>query len=1044
MTNRTTRVYAAATAFLLFCLSSLPLASAQSAPAQNSPASAPRRPARSGASGSITGSVKDNTGGVIPGASVSLSNGIGIIQTVQSDSDGSYVFRGVAPGTYTVSATYSGLAQKQLTAMTVNPGQTVSADIAMILQAQRQEVTVTESNVNTISTEPANNATALVLKPEDLDALPDDPDDLQADLQALAGPSAGPGGNQIFIDGFSGGRLPPKESIREIRVNSNPFSAEFDRLGYGRIQIFTKPGSDKFHGQSYYNISDTAWDARNPFSTVNPPFRSQLFGGNVSGPLGKHASFFVDVERRQIDDNGIIVASVPTSDFLTTTPFGTAADPNYYPTPQRRTTVSPRLDYQINSNNTLSVRYSFLQNDRLVTGVGGFNLPQTHIGNQTFGSNGYGSSTTEHSVQLVETAVLSPRAVNETHFQFDRENISTVSQSTSPELFVGQSFVVGGSGYSAAGYGGSYDLQNNYELQNYTSLTLGTHTTKFGIRIRADVIDNSTPRNFNGIYQFLGGNLPQLDSNLNPTGQNGQVTSIQQYLTTERLLAAGRTPAQIAALKYGPSKYTVSGGNPYIGFSQIDFGPFIQDDWKVRPNLTVSTGVRVESQTNINDHSDIAPRFAFAWSPKLKGSSGRSKTVIRGGWGIFYDRFSSTNVETALRYLSSVPQTTYTINSPASFDPTFTTGIPISALSAVSSNQIYQIDRSLQAPRLMQTAIGVERQLFRRTTLGVNFTNSRGVHELRTVDINAPIPTFGQLPPGAQNGTTNTTSGVRPFGNVGDIYNYESNGIFKQTQVLVNVNTTVGKLLTLFTRYSYTDAHSDTDGLSTLPTNPYNFKPDWGRSVLDVSHSLFLGGSITGKWGIRLSPFIVLRTGTPFNITTGTDLYLQGNGTPTARPSVVDSLGLNTQTTSFGILNTIPLVGQPLIERNAGTGGGFIGLNLRVSKTFGFGPTKFQGASGGASAGGGGGPRGGGGGFGGGGMRGGPGGGFGGESSEHRYNLTLSVNARNVLNHENLNTFNGSLTSPYFDRATNITGGFGAEATSSNQRRLDLQLRFAF
>ena len=140
-------------------------------------------------------------------------------------------------------------------------------------------------------------------------------------LQALGGPSAGPGGNQIYIDGFTGGRLPPKASIREIRINSNPFSAEFDKLGYGRIQIFTKPGTDKFHGQGYYNISDGIWNSRNPFLTSIPPFRTQLFGGNVSGPIGKHASFFIDVERRNIDDNGIITATIPTADFLGSQPL---------------------------------------------------------------------------------------------------------------------------------------------------------------------------------------------------------------------------------------------------------------------------------------------------------------------------------------------------------------------------------------------------------------------------------------------------------------------------------------------------------------------------------------------------------------------------------------------------------------------------------------------------------------------------------------------------------------------------------------------------
>jgi hypothetical protein len=225
--------------------------------------------------------------------------------------------------------------------ITIAPGKPIAANIVMTPQEQRQEVTVTDTSTNQVNTDPGNNASALVLKQEDLDALPDDPDDLQADLQALAGPAAGPGGTQIYIDGFSGGRLPPKASIREIRINSNPFSAEFDKLGFGRIQIFTKPGSDKFHGQGYYNVSDGIWNSRNPFLSVNPPFRTQLFGGNISGPITKKASFFVDFERRNIDDNGIITAAIPTPDFL-----GSQSYQNYYPTPQRRTTISPRVDYQ--------------------------------------------------------------------------------------------------------------------------------------------------------------------------------------------------------------------------------------------------------------------------------------------------------------------------------------------------------------------------------------------------------------------------------------------------------------------------------------------------------------------------------------------------------------------------------------------------------------------------------------------------------------------------------------------------------------------------
>lgn len=989
-----------------------------------------RRSGRSTPGGVVQGTVKDDTGGVIPGAIVTLTSEQGAAQTTTSGPSGSYAFRHVAPGTYTVSVSYKGLQQQNATIISVTAEGAATANIVMTVQAQKQEVTVTGTTDNTVSTEPSDNATALVLKKEDLDALPDDPDDLQADLEALAGPSAGPGGNQIYIDGFTGGRLPPKESIREIRINSNPFSAEFEKLGYGRIQIFTKPGSDKFHGQGYYNISDGIWNSRNPFLSVNPPFRTQHFGGNVSGPIGQHASFFIDADRRNIDDNGIINATIPTSDFLGYQPYQ-----NFYSTPQRRTTVSPRVDYQLGANHTLSFRYEYLENDRIVTGIGSFNLPQLTIGNINFPSTGYSSSITEQSAHIVETSVLSAKAVNETHFRFDRENTAYKSQSDAPSLFVSQSFGSGGAGYTSLNYPSSYNLENGFELQNYTSLTWGTHTSKFGFRIRTDQIDNLSPKGFNGEYQFLGGpGFPYLGPALQPgftPNQNGNVSllSIDQYLATVQLLNEGYTSDEVKKMGYGPSRYTVNTGNPYLGFYQLDFGPFIQDDWRIKPNLTVSFGLRWESQTNIPDHSDWAPRFGFAWSPDAK-SSGRAKTVIRGGWGLFYDRFDASDVEIAYRY-DQGNQQTYTLDRPSIFDATFSTPIPTADLTNATTNaaQRYQIDSHLQVPRLMQTAIGVERQLFSHTTLSVNFMNSRGTHELRTVDINAPYPIPGMLPPGSQKNVNDVC--CRPFGNIGDIYNYESDGIYKQTQVLVNINAQAGRWLRLFGRYSYSNAHSDTDGLGTLPANPYNFVADWGRSKLDVAHTLFFGGSIAARWGLRFSPFVVAHTGTPFNITTGTDLFLQGQGSTTARPSVVNTAIPGFVDTPYGILNPVPLVAPPgtsnMIERNIGDGPGFIGLNLRVSKTWGFGTTHFKGQVGGARASGHGGFR----------------GGFG-EGTEHRYNLTLSASARNILNHENLNTPNGALISPFFLESTGITGGFGAESTASNQRRIELQLRFAF
>lgn len=952
--------------------------------------------------GVVRGVIKDDTGGVIPGATVTLTDNKGAKQTTTTGLDGSYSFRHIAAGTYTVSSTYSGLATLKEVPVTVQANQPATANVVMVLQAKKQEITVTESSAdNQVTTEAANNASALVLKQEDLDALPDDPDDLQADLEALAGPSAGPGGTQIFIDGFTGGRLPPKESIREIRINSNPFSAEFDKLGYGRIQIFTKPGSDKFHGQAYYNISDNIWNSRNPYLSYNPYFRTQLFGGNVSGPIGKKASFFIDTERRNIDDNGVVTATVPNADLN-----GFHSLQQAIATPQQRTTVSPRVDMQLTTNNTLSVRYTWLDNTHVLSHIGGFDVPGLTLNGISFASNGTSSDQTENSLQVVDTQVVNPRVINETRYTFEQTNQYTRSSSTAPQLNVGQSFVAGGSGYSSTQYPETYDKEGYHELQNYSTVTWGAHTTKFGFRIRASNISDLSPTNFNGQYTFLGSGRQEL--------------SITQFLNTENGVPG-----------YGPSKFTIEMGNPKVSLSQFDFGPFVQDDWKVRPNLTLSLGLRWEAQTNIGDKNDWAPRVGVAWAPGSHGVNSRPKFVIRAGAGYFYQRFDASNVLEAYRS-RQVQQ--YTIYNPPFFNSIFDASNIrlLTPLLTAQSSQIYQIDRNLKAPRLLQAVIGVDRQIAAHTRASVNLMQSRGTHMLLTDDINAPLAVPGQEPPGfTTSATGNAIDTIRPYAGLGDIYDFQSTGIFKQTQVHVSVNSQVGKWLTIFSHYTYTNAHSNTDGLGTMPADPYNIASNWGRSTLDIAHTLFLGGSVSAPLGLRFSPFIVMRTGTPYNITTGTDLYGTGAVAPTARPSFATEGATDAILTPFGYLNPYPTVGSAIIERNYATGPGFIGINLRVSKTWGFGTTRFKGNVGGTSS------RQGGGHWGGGGM-------FGGEATEHRYNVTLSVMARNILNHENLNTPNGALTSPYFMESTGISGGFGAEATASNQRRLDLQLRFAF
>jgi hypothetical protein len=886
----------------------------------------------------------------------------------------------------------------------------------MQVSAEKQEVTVQAEAGPSVSVEPDNNATALVLKGEDLGALPDDPDDLQDALQALAGPAAGPNGGQIYVDGFSGGNLPPKESIREVRINQNPFSAEYDRLGFGRIEILTKPGSDKFRGTVFLNDSNGVFNSRNPFVTNKPDYSSRMYGGNFGGPLSKRASFFLDFNRREIDNNAIVHATYLNPSTLAQQAIDTAVL-----TPNTRTTIAPRLDYQLTTNNTLVARLEYGWNSAENQGVAGFSLPTPYAPDM-----GYNTSGRYLNLMLTETAVLNPTTVNETRFQFSRSSNGTAGNLT-PTVNVTGAFVTGG---NDLGY--DYNLGKHYELQNYTSISHGTHTIRFGARMRRESSIVDAPNGYGGAYNFFGGLAPVLGANFQPvtdpaTGQvqMQQLTSLEQYARTLQLMAAGYSGAAMQALGGGASQFTITGGNPFASVTQYDAGPFVQDDWRVRPNFTLSLGLRYEIQTNVSDHGDIAPRLGFAWAPG-SAKNGRQKTVVRGGFGMFYDRIAD-NLTLRTTQLNGFNQLSYVVQN-----PTFYPAIPAIAALTPATNTIYQMDRNMHAPTTMQAAIGVERQLPRNTTLAVTYTETRGTHLLQTVPINTPLPgTYGPGDP---------LSGVRPYGAAGNLWEYESGGLLHQHILMANFNTQFNRNVSLFGNYSLNYAND----LPGTPSNPYDFLQDWGRSSLDRRHRFQLVGSIAAPAGIRLNPFVTLQSGSPYDVLIGQDLL--GTTVQNQRPALANGTGPGVVTTQFGYFNVNPQPGQGLAPRNYLTTAGLVSVNLRIGRTFGFGETRGAGS----------GPNGGGMGGGhdhgpgaGGGMRMGPpagrGGGFG-ETTNHRYNLTLSLMVANILNHVNPAGYTGILTSPQFGEPTSLNGGFGGfgGGATANNRRLEFQMRFSF
>ena len=958
----------------------------------------------------LRGQVADESGAVIPGARVVLNGPAGTKRTT-ADNTGSYTFAGLTPGDYTVQASAPELSQAQPAKLTLHTG-SQSLNLVLRVASLSEKVTVQEASTPSLTTDSSSSASAVVLRGADLEALSDDPDDLAADLSALAGPSAGPNGGSIFVDGFSGGQLPPKESIREIRINQNPFSPEYDKLGYGKIEIFTKPGYDKYRGTAQWNFANDFWNTRNPYAPTKAPFLLNEFEGNAGGPLTKKSSFTLDAQRNMVDNGSITNAVTIDPQTLATERFA-----GIITTPGRFTNISPRVDYQVGKDNTLMFRYGITHSDVRDNGIGGFDLI----------SRGYHSQFTNQTVQVAETALIGS-AVNETRFQFYRSATQAIANSLSPAILVLQSFNGGGTAL-----GRTFDTQNSYELQNYVSMLKGRHSWRFGVRLRGQTDDSVSPQNFNGTFTFGGGGLaPVLDAQNRPVlGANGQpelapITSIERYRRTLLFQQSAYTLAQIRALGGGATQFTISAGAPELAVHQMDAGVFVGDEFRMRPNLTLSMGLRYETQSNIHDWRDFAPRAAFAWAPGGAGQK-RAKTVLRAGFGVFYDRFGLGNTLAAQRFNGLVQQQFVVPN------PDFYPNVPSSAmLPGFQSTQVIQeISSRMRAPYILQSAFTLERQLPANTTMALTYTNSHGLHLFRSEDINAPLP--GTYDPALPN------SGLFPLGRPGAVQLMESSGIYNQNQLIANANAKLNAGLSLFGFYVYNHAMSNTDGIGTFAANPYNFAGEYEPAATDVHHRFTIGGSINLKWAVRISPFVVAQTGAPFDITAGNDLYgttlfngRPGIATDPSKPGLIQ--------TSYGLLDPNPTPGERLLSRNYGRGPGQFNMNLRIAKTIGFG--KERGASGGQASGAA------------------PGQGaalaavsgrglgglIGSPSTSRRFNLSIGLSVRNLLNHTNPGPIVGNITSPYFGFANQIAGGQNGEGfyETANNRRLESQIKFTF
>jgi Carboxypeptidase regulatory-like domain/TonB dependent receptor len=983
--------------------------------------------------GSIKGTITDQVGALVVEATIVATDSKGAQKTTTTNSNGGYEFRTLAPGKYGLRITSSGFNTVEEKNVQVNSGKVTSLDLQLSIGIVEQTVTVDNKGV---STDSDRNADATVLRERELEALPDDPDALIAALKTMAGPTQDENGAQIKVDGFSNGQMPPKEAIREVRINQNPFSAENEYPGWGGIEIFTQPGSDKFHGGAGGIFNDESLNSRNPFAPRRAPYQQRAINLNLTGPIKKkRASFSSYFNRYGSDSNAIINAT--TLDLQTLKPVSVNET---IVTPSVSTNFNIRGDLKLNKRHTLVSSYSFYEYSQDPAGIGGFSLR----------ARGYRSTSAYHTFQATETAVINEKTINETRLQISH-GISRQTASTAlPALNVQDSFFGGG-----AQVGTASNTQDRGELQNFTSWQTGHHFLKVGGRLRYVRVRSIAPSNFGGTYTFSGGFGPALDANdqLIPGGGLLEISSLERYRRTLLFERMGLTGTQIRVLGGGATQFSVAGGNPEADVKQSDIGFYIQDEWKLRPNLTISPGLRYENQTNIDSNMNFAPRLAFAWSPIFGGQKKPTpptdnkdgapaktppkpapprepKTVFRGGIGIFYNRVSEDLILQSLRF-DGLNQRQYVVTDPTVLD-LFPLVPPINLLDTFAQPQTRRfLSSDLETLYSLRTSLSVERQLSKTFKLNVNYSHGQTLRAMRTVNINAPIGgTYNPVFP---------TSGVRPLGqSEGNILESQSNGRYRFDNLNVSVN---GKLLKIdfWGNYAFGKSLGLDSGTSGSPFDAYDFSNEWGRTPYDVRHRFFGGASYSTKSGWNLNTFIVANTGSPFNITTGHDT--NGDTFFTERPAFATDLNKSgVIVTPYGALDPNPVPGEKIIPRNFAQGPGSFVVTFGASRSIKFGraippkgpppganatvatTTTAAGAPANAKP-----PA--------------------KPLVQRPYQIVFGAYVNNLLNRNNQGGLVGNMASPYFLKSTNSSGGgffFGPGGGSGGNRQVVLRMRLSF
>jgi hypothetical protein len=715
--------------------------------------------------------VKDPTGALISKAQVQLIKN-GKVQSLSSTNQrGEAHFNKLNAGRYQVHIEAAGFKALDLEDVDLTGG-SQRREVTLEIDAIKVDVDV-EEEARVRNTNPNGPAFSNVLTPEQIAQLPDDPDEFENAINQLAGPGA-----QIRVNGFRGGKLPPKSQIREIRFRMNPYAPENHDAGFGLVDITTKPGVNAWHGSFNFGFRDESLNGRQVFAPFRGPEQQRRFGLSMDGPIWKNrTSLFINADGSLFFDARPIFATLPD---------GTLSDLAYRPS--RRLNLDARLEHALTKTHTS--RFQFQRNasaqDNL--GVGDFDLA----------ARGYSQDQTEYIARLGDSGVFGKKFFNEMRLQ--ARWLQTESRSVS----LGQTILVPGSFNDGSAQRSGGRRQLDFELSDNVDYALEKHGLRFGGQLETGGYRSNDRTNPFGTFQF----------------------------------------ADLASYEAGlPTQYTQRLGDPTVRYRQYQFGWYVQDDFRVRKNLTISYGARHEFQNHVPGKFNIAPRLGLVWSPKKNGS-----ITIRGGAGIFYDWLAAQTFEQTLR-VDGQRQRDLVIANPGYPNP-FSGG-----MQTVLPPSRIQTDPDLQIPYIIQSSIGVETNPFKLFRLTTNYQYQRGVHLLHGRNLNAPIPGLG-----------------RPDSTAGNITNIESSAYQSSHRLMMGIGP--AKFVQgLFWNINYLlmKNTNEADSPFSLPSNNFNLRADRGPSASDLRH--LISGFISKRlpMGLSISTIFQATSALPYNITTGFD-----------------------------------------------------------------------------------------------------------------------------------------------------------------------------